>query len=469
MGFPFISLRDWIDHLGSQGLLAENDQRMRLRNDISALSKQIADKGGPAVLHTDVEGHPGWRLLHDSLTDKHKQAIALGIDDKSFVREFAHKLAQGPGMPPVVVDKAPCQEEIFTGDAIDLTMLPLPMTTEFENPPYITSGIQLEKDPASPWVNMAIRRMHLKSPNSFCGLYSPLTHGGIIYKRYMEQGKEMPASVVIGVDPVYFMLSQLPAGPGESEASYWSTITGEPLQVVKCLTNDLYVPAHAEIVIEGKIDLTTRVFEGPFSEFPGYFSGCYRLPLFRATAVTMRTDPIYYYLYQGREPGEGHQISRSMREATTFSVVQKAVPELADVAVLSSGSFTTAMAIRKGSNRPGLVRHLAEVAKGHHLGRLIKNLFVCEDDLDIHNSTEIMWALSSRFQGERDILLINDQPGCYLDPSAPSLGRGQSTKTACYIFDCTEALPPYDEPYTRGTAIPKMTPAAKAAYDRILS
>ena len=123
----------------------------------------------------------------------------------------------------------------------------------------------------------------------------------------------------------------------------------------------------------------------------------------------------------------------------------------------------------KGSNRPGLVHHLAKVTKGHHLSTLIKNLFVCEDDLDIHNPTEIMWAMSSRFQGERDILLINDQPGCFLDPSAPSLGRGQSPKTSCYVFDCTEALAPYDEPYTRGTAIPDMTPAAKAAYDRIIN
>ncbi len=464
--FPFISMREWIDHLSSVGLLVENDQPVKLRNDISALSKQIADKGGPAVLHTNVEGHPGWRLMHDGLTTKHKQAIALGIDEKNFCRNLADKLARGPRIRPIEINNAPCQEEVFTGADIDLALLPAPTTTQFENPPYITAGIQHLKDPESEWVNMAIRRFQLKSSRSFCGLFAPYTHDGVIYQRYIDQGKSMPAAVVIGADPVYFMLSQLSTVPGESEIPLWGAITGEPLQIVKCLTNDLYVPAHAEIIIEGTIDPTTRVFEGPFSEFPGYFSGCFSLPLFNVTAITMRSDPIYYYLCMGMEPGEGHEL-HSMVEAVTLSAIQEIIPELSDVSILSCGGFTTAMSVRKDRKRPGLVRQLAMAVKGHHVGRLIKNLFVCDDDIDVHNPAHVMWAMGSRFQGERDILVINDVIGCVLDPSIPSLGR-DSNLISCSIFDCTEPMAPYDEPYKRGLALPDMTASAKEAYERIL-
>ena len=277
----------------------------------------------------------------------------------------------------------------------------------------------------------------------------------------------MPIAIVIGADPLYYLTSQIPAPEGISEFEYWGSFADEPLEMVCCETcPDILIPAQAEIVIEGTIDPEVRVLEGPFSEFTGYYSNFFYLPVIQVKAITMRHDPIYQYMYMGREPTEGHRIDHLMYSASMFSQIQAMVPEVSDIAILGTEGFTTAISIKKGQNRPGLVRQLGMAVRGSRAGRLIKNLIVMDDDLDVRNIHDIIWALSVRFQGAVDFTTINDMPGCFLDPSEPSLGKGPGV-TSFTILDLTMPLPPHDESYKRGIASAKKTDRAREILKEI--
>ncbi|MBI2954036.1 MAG: UbiD family decarboxylase [Chloroflexi bacterium] len=458
-GFPFRSLGEWVSFLEDQGQLSRNQREMNLVDDFGYVSKMIAEKNGPAMLYENVWGYPGWCVFTEGLTTLQRQMWSLGLPVKDPVAHIANVLQNGKPMKPEVVGDGPCKEVKMFGDDIDMTDLPIPYCGMYENPPYIGAGISIIKDLDSDWHNMAIRRFQLKGKRRICELVLMNQHEGLIFSKYVWAKKNIPIAIVIGADPLFYMLSQMPAANDVSEWDYWGAFTGEPLKVVKCETNDLFVPATAEIVIEGMIDWEEREFEGPFSEFPGYYSGCYYTPVVRVQAVTRRRNPMFYYLYMGREPSEGHNMFHLMCSANMLTQLKALVPAVKDVNVLSTWSFTTAVSVDKKALRTGLVEKVGMAMKAVKGGMTVKNLLIFDDTIDIRNLNEIMWAFSVKFQPARDIVIIPRSITTPLDPSSPSLGYGPGVSSVA-IYDCTEPGPPYDEPYRRQIALPPITDKA---------
>ncbi|TDA68282.1 MAG: UbiD family decarboxylase [Clostridia bacterium] len=453
MEFPFASLREWLSYLEVQGQLQKISTPVNLRHDLGYVSKTVADLSGPALLYENVEGYLGWRIFSDGLTTLQRRAWALGLRADDLSRRVAEVLMNRGPIKPLVVNTGPCKEIKVFGQDVDLTDLPIPYTGVYDNPPYITAGISTIQDLESGWVNIAVRRFQLKGQRRLCDLVVPSQHEGRVFARYVRAGQPMPIAIVIWADPLFYLVSQLPAADGVSEWNYWGAFAGQPLPVVKCETSDLLVPAAAEIIIEGVVDPRMREFEGPFCEFPGYYSGCYYCPVVQVQAVTMRAEPIYYYMYMGKEPSEGHNMAHLMYSGEIVRQLQALVPEVRDANVLSTWSFTTAVSIDKQAKRAGLVSKVGMALKTVKGGATVKNIMVFDDDVDIHNLNQVLWAFSVRFQPARDIFIMPETLTTPLDPSSPVMGKGPGV-TSVAVYDCTEPGPPYDEPFKRQVAIP---------------
>lgn len=460
---PCRDLRDWLALLEQHDQLHRNREPVALRNDIAYVSQQVAARSGPAVLHEHIVDYPAWRVVHDGMTTPSRIALALGLGPDQYARHVFDVVADDRRVAPQEVASAPFQELVMTGDSVDLTALPIPTTSAYENPPYITAGISHVRTPDGQWQNIAIRRYQVQGPNTLTVLaMKAAQHEGQILGQWFARGEPAPVAIVIGADPLYYLCAQMPAPDGVSEYEYWGALAGEPLRMVRSRQfPELLLPASAEIVIEGHYHPTERLLEGPFSEFPGFHSGLFYLPRLDVTSVSLRPDAIYQYMYMGREPTEGHNLDHLVYAASMYSQLRTVVPEITDVAVLGTEGFTTAIAIRKSRNRPGLVRQLAMAVRGSRAGRLIKNLLVVDDDLNPRNLDDIVWALSVRFQGSRDLFVVDDLPGCYLDPSEQSTAGGVG-QTSFTVMDLTEPLAPHNDGYKRGLAVPRCTDTATA-------
>lgn len=459
---PCRDLREWLALLERQRELHVSAAPAELRNDIAYVSQQVAARGGPAVLHESIIDYPGWRVFHDGLTTPARMALALGCSVADYPRRVFDVVGEDRRVEPEIVASAPFQELVMEGD-VDLTALPLPTTSEFENPPYITAGISHVRTPDGRWQNIAIRRYQLQGPDTLSVLaMKAAQHEGQILGEWFARGEPAPVAIVVGADPLYYLCAQMPAPDGVAEYEYWGALTGEPLRMVRSRQfPELLLPASAEIVIEGRYHPTERLLEGPFSEFPGFHSGLFYLPKLEVSSVSLRRDAIYQYMYMGREPTEGHNVDHLVYAANMYSQLRALVPEVTDVVVLGTEGFTTAVAIDKTRNRPGLVRQLAMAVRGTRAGRLVKNLIVVDDDLDPRSYSDLVWAFSVRFQGSRDLFVVDGLPGCYLDPSEQSTAGGIG-QTSFTVLDLTEPLPPFAEGYRRGLAVPRSTETAQS-------
>jgi UbiD family decarboxylase len=456
--FPFRSLRDWIDFLKEKGQLVENDQEVDLNGEVAAISRKIALTGGPAVLHHNIKGFPGWRIFSDGLTTRQRTAWALGLPEEGIIGNLARKLGQLDRKKPAVVEGGPCKELKFIGDDIDLAKLPIPFTGEYDNPPFMTAGNSNIRSPETGWQNTGIRRFQIHGKDRLSNLVLPFQHEGIIFSEYIKRGEPAPVAVVVGGDPLYTLVGMIPAPDQVDEMETWGAFAGEPLEVVKCETSDVLVPATAELVIEGEMDPKERILEGPFSEFTGFYSGLRYMPVIHVKCVTMRKDCIYQNMYMGVPTSEAHNAGHMMTEVAILRDLKQLVPEVTDYAVLSSWGMMSAISIDKKARakKPGLVKKVALATKAIKASTFVKNVIIVDDDMDPHNVHDVLWCMSVKFQGQKDIMVIPDFPGTILDPSEPYLGKGPGT-TSYTVFDCTEKPPPYDEAYKRGVAQPTET------------
>lgn len=463
--FPFKSLGDWIDFLDSQGQLIRNDREVEIRSEVSAIAKRTAQTRGPAVLHNRISGYPGWRIFHDGFSTRERIAWSLGVDPKCFIQEMATRLEKAERIKPKVVDTGPCKEVKILGDDVDLFYMPIVFTGELEGPPFVTAGISNIRDPETGWINTGIRRFQFKGKQKICNLILPFQHEGVIFSKFVKRNEPAPIAVIIGADPIFYLASQLPADPQVDEMDYWGSIAEEPLEVVKCETNEILVPAHAEIIIEGVMDPKERELEGPYSEYTGYNSILRRVPVIRVKAVTMRKNPIYYYIYNGSPHSEGLSMGSAINEIGLYGQLKTLVPDVVDAALISTWGGITAISISKAAKKriPGLAKRAAFACKVIKAGVWVKNVIIVDDDVDVRDPAHLLWAMSTRFQGNKDVEIVRGYTGNFLDPSEPWGGYGPGYN-AYTIFDCTEKLQPYDMSYRRGLARP-----AEDVFQRIVN
>lgn len=427
----YSDFRGFLDLLERRQQLLRVRKRVDVRFDIAAGIRKVSDTGGPALLYENINGYPGWRVAAGVFATRKLLAMALEVPESEMLARY-ERLEQ-TSIPPVAVSAAPVQEVVIAGDEVDVTRLPIVVHSEFDAGPYVTIGVQYAADPATGIGNLGIHRMLVLDKQRLTVWAPPDHHIGRMIAKAEERGEGLPIATVIGTDPRIVIASQVKAPYGVDEMDIAGGMKGQAIEMVPCKTIPLSVPADAEIVIEGVTVPNERVADGPFAEYPGCYSEAKHGPVLEVTAITMRRDAIYHTCLTGLPVTENHVLIELPNTTRIVNDVKRIVPEVRDVYVTPGGTFRhhVVVAIKK--------RH-EEEARNVILGLLaigigLKQVTVVDDDIDIRNPVDVEWALSTRMQPDRDIIIIPRLSCSTLDPSVPV-----SRTTAGWGIDATKPL-----------------------------
>lgn len=456
--FPFRSTRDWVEYLEENEQLVKVQKEVDLNGEIAAISRKGCKENAPAIMFENVKGYPGWRVLCNTFTNRERIAAALGVDPNNMMAEVSPKV--DGRVPPVEVSWGPCKELKFFGDDVDLTRLPIPFIGSFEGSPNITAGVSNKLDVETDWQNVAVRRFGLKGKRTLSEFINPAQQDFSIWATYRREKKKMPIAIVISPDPVSYIASQAKTPVGVCEYDLWGAFTGMPLEMVKCETSELLVPATAEIIIEGEIDFgDVRELDGPVPEHVGYYTTLAAVARVDVKCVTMRKDPIFYFMDIGQPPTEGHAIGGTIGSISIYRELVKSFPGILDVH--SHGwTFTIVKVAKSMKDWPQFALSVGNVVKfGIYPDR--KGVFIVDEDVeDISDYYQVMTAMMSKFQASKDLTIIPRTVATCLDPSEPWAGNWGWQDF--FVMDCTTPPAPYDEGYRRGRAVPP-----KEIWDKI--
>lgn len=412
-------LRGFVAELERRGLLSRVKKEVDWHLEIGAIMKRVSDTGGPAVLFERVKGSE-IPLLSGAMGTYER--YAAGIDSANDVRSILAKIlaAIGKPIPPVAVTDGVCQERILTGKEIDLYRFPTPHWHPLDSGRFIgTLGVVITRDPETGQRNVGIYREEILDRDK-TGLLAA-QNAGMTVQKYRARKQPMPIATCIGVDPAVLAASCVQLPPGEDELGMAGTLRGKPVEMVQCKTIDLQVPASSEIVLEGSIpaDDSRWLEEGPFGEFTGYYGGDrMKRPTIYLSAVTHRDRPIYQGTFEGAPPNESAVLRTIGHTAGLWEKLKKTgVPGIKEVFLRGCASFIAIISLDRqyyGGHARQVIDAAWAVAGG------IKWAIVVDGDIDIYDWEQVEWALSTRVQPHRDIVISDERErGIHLDPSIP--------------------------------------------------
>ena len=410
----------------------------------------------PILLFEQVRGYD-IPVVANVVASRRALAFALGVGERDLAREYARRLKER--FKPVVVPDPPFRERVTTGDAVDLGALPIPTYFPGDAGRYLTAGLLVARDPETGVETEGYHRFQLTGRNRL-GVSLHSRRRMFEYQRRAEaRGRALPCAIALGVHPLVSMGSLAYPPPDVGKFEVVGGLFGEPFQVAPCATLDLHVPAWAEIVIEGEILPGVREPEGPFGEFTGYFSRRSTEHVFVARAVGRRERPWFQSIGSGRA-GDHITTLGLIREAEITNALSRAIPNVTAVHVPLSGtsSFTAYVAIRQ--SRPGEAKHVIPIVLG--VDHYLKLVVVVDDDIDVFDESEVLWAIATRMQADRDLVVISGSLGALLDPSADE--RGVTAKLGI------DATRPFGQPFADKLVMPPEKMAwARALVDRLSS
>ncbi|MCS6764967.1 MAG: UbiD family decarboxylase [Candidatus Protistobacter heckmanni] len=408
---PFTSLRGWLDHLGATDRVAVMREGAPLEHRLAALAKRL--DGTQATYFPKPGGH-AIPVISGLMARRSWIAEALGVPESGLLERFSHAAANPVRSELVPQSEAACQQVVLRGkDLRDVReLLPIPTHSEHDNGPYITAGLVIARNPVTGVQNVSINRIQVHAPDRMAILMLP-RHLLAFYKEAEARGEPLPVAVVIGVDPLTLLASQAICPIDWDELEVAGALHGAPLKVAKCLSNGVHVPADAEIVIEGHVLPTVRELEGPFGEFPRYYSAREQREVIAIDAVTHRRDPIYHTIV----PAEmEHLLLGSIpREATLLAHLRRSFPNVLDVHLSIGGVGRYHLYVKIRKTHEGQPKNILCAAFGAHYD--IKQVIVVDDDVDVHEPRQVEWAVATRFQADRDLIVIPGAQGSVLDPS----------------------------------------------------
>jgi 2,5-furandicarboxylate decarboxylase 1 len=392
--------------------------------------------GFPAVLFERV-GDSEIPLLINLHGTYERLALSIDADVHGMVPEYARR--EGEPVPAVRVDEAdaPVHEVVLTGDEVDVSKLPLLRHQELDAGRYVTSAVTLSRDPESGAVNAGIFRHQYQGPRQLGIQVNPAHHTGYILRQYRERGERMEVALVIGHHPAVTMgaVSKLAGVGGELDVA--GGLLGEPVEMVACKTVDLSVPARAEIVIEGFVDPDPEKteIEGPFGEYPRYYTKIGPQPYVQVTAMTMRRDAIYVDVFNAAT--EHSMLGGLPRMGSIYRRVKDAMPSVRAVNLPLSGMARSHLYISMKKATEGEPKIAACAALA--VDPLLKHVFVVDDDVDVFNEVDTLWCLATRFQADRDLIVMPNFLGGQLNPVTYGLNRNEKGPMETkLIFDCTK-------------------------------
>jgi 2,5-furandicarboxylate decarboxylase 1 len=455
--------------------LANDLDRFRLRTFVDALDKagELETHAGPfdpvdlpalfeenpkAVLAKRV-GAEGHDLVGNVAGSRARLALAFGVAPDMLMHEVRRRLNTPPKIVELSRDEAPVQQVVLLGDDADLTKLPAHLQHGLDGAPYISAAIDFVVDPRTGLTNSGIRRLMLRGRReSGIDLVSPSDFRAI-YEANAKNGP-VPVSFIVGSHPIDHVAATMRVPV--DELGLISSLRDAPLPVVKCVTNDIRVPADAEYVLEGYLDERGHVeAEGPFGEFLGYYGEVKRNPVFHLTAITHRRDALFQTMSIGgrkMEFTDTAQLNALRTEVIVWRALESAVREPLSVCATGSsgGMFNIRVSLRQ--RVPGEARNAIAAAFGCLAN--IKNVFIVDPDIDIFSDAQMDWALATRFQPDKDLVV---QGGFRALPLDPSLG-GKSRVGAKAGFDLTW---PFGETGKLENSVPEMPTFEGKRFDSV--
>jgi 2,5-furandicarboxylate decarboxylase 1 len=403
---PVTALRGWLDRLSETGRLAAIRPGVKLEFEVAAIAKKL--DGVKATVFPLPGGHP-MTVISGLVSSRNWIAEAMGVPPGELIARF-QQAARAP-IPWREVESAPVQE-IVHKDIDLLRLLPVPVHNELDSGAYLTAGLLISRNPRTGIQNVAIHRHQISGPATVGALLLP--RHTLAYQHMAEQaGEDLPVAIVIGVDPLTLLSSQAIAPLDQDELEIAGALHGAPLEAVKCMTNDVRVPAHAEIVLEGRILARSRAPEGPFGEFPQYYGERAERHVIAIDLVTHRPQPLFHTIVGG---GLEHlTLGGIPREATILDWLQRSFPSVKDVHLAPGGTCRYHLNVKMKKRFEGEAKNVIAGAFAAHYD--IKHVFVVDDDVDIHNPQDVEWAVATRFQADRDLVILPHSMGSKLDPS----------------------------------------------------
>lgn len=370
--------------------------------------------------------------------NRHRTAACLNWPH----RELGSRLLEGLQRPvePVVVDEGPCQEVVHTGAAVDLTMLPLPTLHERDGGPYISASVSITRDPETGALNAGCYRFMLRGRQQMTINMVTASDQRSIYEHAFQRGEPLPMAVAVGLHAYDQLGAAIRAPKGLSEFAVAGGLYGAPVEMVKCKTIDLCVPAHAEIVLEGELlPVGWKYDEGPFGEFAGMQGEVKYDPIFRVTAVTHRRNPIFYSLQM---PWENDWLVGPSTEASCLRLLRDAGLQVTAIRVTEGGhcAWQVIASIKKraGEAKNALLALLSQAN--------VKMAVVTDPDVDIYDPEDVDRAVTFRCQPDQDVIIVGGAKAIHIDPSVRpwELKPGQLPMTAKMGIDATisEGIPP---------------------------
>lgn len=403
---PVRSLREWLDRLEAQDRLAVMKPGVALRYELAALAKRL--DGERATFFPQPDGHPV-PVISGLVSNRAWIADAMAVEPSEVLTRFRDAATQP--IPWQETTSAPVQEVVHRD--VDLArLLPLPTHNEHDSGPYITAGLMISRNPTTGVQNVSIHRCQLSAPNKLGVLLLP-RHTHMFFEMAEKAGGALDVAIVIGVDPLTLLASQAIAPLDFDELTIAGALHGRPLPVAKCVTNAVRVPAEAEIVVEGKILPQLREEEGPFGEFPQYYGERAPRHVMEVAAVTHRRDAIFHTIVGG---GLEHLLLGAIpREATLLEHLRRSFPNVTDVHLSRGGVCRYHLYVQIRKRQEGEAKNVIMGAFAGHYD--VKHVVVVDEDVDIHDPSEVEWAVATRFQADRDLVVVPESQGSKLDPS----------------------------------------------------
>ncbi len=411
LDFDRFRLRTFIDGLAGTDELEIRDAPI----DLADVAQELDGKKCAVLFR--AAGPERQELVGNVLGSRARLARAFEVSPDRLLGELQRRLKQKPVTIDIAREEAPVQEVVLTGEAADLTTLPVHLQHGIDGAPYISAGIDYVIDPRNGMTNVGIRRLMLRGRRE-CGadLVSP-SDLRAIYEACAATGKPLPVAFVVGAHPIDYVAAtmRIPV----DELGLVASLRDAPLPVVKCVTNDIRVPADAEMVLEGYFDERGHVEpEGPYGEFLGYYGALKRNPVFHLTAITRRRDALFQTATIGGKylaRTDTAQVCALRTEVMIWRALEAAVREPLGVCATTSsgGMFNVRVSLRQrvpGEARNAIMACFASLAN-------IKNVFVVDPDIDIFSDEQIDWALATRFQPDRDLVVMENMRTLPLDPS----------------------------------------------------
>ncbi|MDA8441759.1 MAG: UbiD family decarboxylase [Peptococcaceae bacterium] len=408
------SLRSWLEVLQQQNTLKVVNREVDHRFELSAVAKK-AD-GFYALKFNHVRGF-NIPVVTGIAHSRELIAWSLGVQEEQVAERFAWAQTHPLQCSLVASAQAPVKSVISQPN---LDVIPIPVHHEKDGGAFITAGLVIAKDPTTGIANVSIHRLQVLSSRHLGILMLP-RHLNQIYHKAESMQQPLDIAVAIGVDPILLLCSQAQVPLGYDEFTVASALYGTPLQLVKCETVDLEVPAQAEIVFEGHLLPEIREMEGPFGEFPKTYTPAYPKPVIELTAVSSRQSPIYHTIVPATY--EHFRIGGIPREGGLLTLMQRTVSAVKSVnfSVGAMQRFHAIVSIdKKHDDEPRKAIQAALTGSQD-----IKHIVIVDKDIDIFNPEDVEWAIATRVQAAQDVIIIPDAPGNTLDPSAR---RGISDK-----------------------------------------